>query len=253
MEFEQLSQNVKVKIIEYVTNKDISSYYLNGRKLSSSEVEKINCVVERMKSGEFLQHILGYEYFYGRKFIVNKNTLIPRPETEFLVEEVLKFNPKSVLDIGTGTGCIAITISKELGIRVDAIDLSDKAIEVAKRNSLNNSADVRFFNVDIKRYTGKYDLIVSNPPYIETGVLQKLDVYRNEPTLALDGGEDGLKVYRVIFEKVDELLKEKGVLALEIGYNQKEAVLELSEDIGFSSRVVKKDLSGRDRYFIAMR
>ncbi len=252
-DFKTLPQSVKSKIIEYATKKDISSYYLGDKKLSDLEIERINEVVKRMNSGEFLQHILGYEYFYGRKFIVSKDTLIPRPETEGLVEEVLKFNPKRVLDIGTGTGCIAVTISKEAAAQVDAIDISSSALKIAKENNKNNESNVRFIEVDVRNHKGRYDLVVSNPPYIETEVLKGLEVYRHEPRLALDGGEDGLEVYRIIFEKIDKLLEKKGVLALEIGYNQREAILELSRDKKFSSRMVKKDLLGRDRYFIAVR
>ncbi len=205
-----------------------------------------------------VQYIMGESCFCGLDFIVNRNVLIPRPETELLAEAVFtSCEGKTVLDLCTGSGCIAVTVAK-LGkpAAVTACDISDGALSVAKENALKNHADIRFLQGDLFEAVGneRFDVIVSNPPYIATKEIDELmpDVRDFEPHLALDGDTDGLSFYRRIAEEAGQHLTENGRLCLEIGNDQGESVPKLLKNAGFSDIVVKKDYSGNDRMVFAV-
>lgn len=203
-----------------------------------------------------LQQITGNQEFMGLPFRVNEHVLIPRQDTEILVEEVLKVSKdKSVLDMCTGSGCIIISIAKLGKIKVAvAADISTEALLVAKENARENEAPVQFVKSDMfEEIHQTFDIIVSNPPYIKTAEIQKLmpEVKEHEPYIALDGDTDGLKFYRIIAEKAGEFLNKDGYLFLEIGYDQGEAVKELLSLNGFNDIRILKDLAGLDRVISA--
>ena len=222
--------------------------------------------VDRRMNREPLQHILGEACFYGRSFLVNENVLVPRLDTEVLVEQALKVtrDNDAVLDMCTGSGCIIITMALERKLSFACgCDLSDKALEVAQSNVerliQDNKGIFRFCQGDLfdsldKNYglnlkPVKFDVIVSNPPYIETEVINTLsdEVRLHEPVMALDGSADGLEFYRRISAKAPEYLNLSGYLLYEIGYNQGQQVSMIMEEAGFRDVEIIKDLAGLDR------
>lgn len=207
-----------------------------------------------------LQHIIGTQEFMGIEFMVNEHVLIPRQDTEILVEEALKrLKPEdTVLDMCTGSGCIIISLAKNVKLsKAVGVDVSKEALEVSKANAVKNEADVSFIESNLFENIVKeqYDMIVSNPPYIESEVIEGLmpEVREHEPRLALDGGEDGLIFYRRIIDEAREYLKPGGYLIFEIGYNQREAVCELFGEAGYEDISAVCDLAGLDRVCIAKR
>ena len=212
--------------------------------------------VDELRKGRPIQYIIGNVNFCGNILEVNENVLIPRADTEILVEEVLKLTNDSnkILDLCTGSGCIAISLKKaNNSLEVTASDLSQNALTIAILNAQLNDAKVSFIKSDLfDNINEKFDIIVSNPPYIRTKIINSLDVeVQNEPHLALDGGEDGLKFYRTIAENAYKYLNNGGVLALEIGYDQKEEVISLLEKAGKYSEIhCKKDLGDNDRVIV---
>lgn len=223
----------------------------------SEEMSKIMEAVQKRLNHIPLGYIFGKSYFYGREFKVDENVLIPRQDTEILIEKICddikSRNEKfSVLDIGTGSGAIAITIQKETDSKVLAVDVSEKALKIAKQNAKTLEADVDFVKSDLfENIEGKFDFIVSNPPYIETSVIETLDaeVKFNEPILALDGGDDGLDFYRKIIKEAPNYLNKGGKLYFEIGYNQAEALKTLMKD-NFRNILVYKDYGNNDRVVV---
>lgn len=201
----------------------------------------------RVAAGEPLQYVFGYAYFYGRKFKVDSNVLIPRQDTEFVVEKALEYidETKSVLDLCTGSGCIASTISLEKNIEVVAVDVDENALNVAKENASNLNANVKFIQSDMFVAIDRtFDVLVSNPPYVSEADMQKLPVdVQKEPKLALYGGKDGLDYYRLIANNCP--LSANGVIVLEIGDEQAEGIKEIFASYG--SVEIYKDLSGSDR------
>ncbi len=194
----------------------------------------------------------------GLNFYVNENVLIPQPDTEILVEEVLQLLKqnvsKKILDICTGSGVIAISIAKmQENSTVTASDISKKAINIARKNSVDNNTDIEFVLSNMfEKINGKFDIIVSNPPYIEENVISTLPKeVQKEPYIALSGGEDGLKFYRIIAKEGKKFLNANGYIAVEIGYNQKEKVIELFEKEEYKEVYSKKDFGGNDRIVIA--
>lgn len=213
--------------------------------------------LDRLVAGEPLAYVLGYSWFYDSKIFVDKNVLIPRSETEELVSNVLSeikkyFVEPNIVDIATGSGAIAISLSKELKQSVDATDLSVDALEVAKRNAQFNGADLNFYQGDmldpVLELNKKYDVLISNPPYIKEDEKLGDSVINYEPHMALFGGDDGLIFYRRIFEKASLLLKEKSLMAFEIGYDIGDAILSLSNECFPNAKIeLKKDINGQDR------
>lgn len=247
-------------IISHVTKMTQEEFILNPRKITEDEVKEVESIVARRNSGEPLQYILGETEFMGMKFKVNELILIPRQDTETLVETVIeKIGNKKVrvLDIGTGSGCVGISIAKKCkNAEVTLLDYSDSILEIAKENAELNSVDVNIERCDILEEVpdGKYDIIVSNPPYIETDTIFSLDniVSSYEPVEALDGGFDGLMFYQRIAEELaEDILEENGFIAFEIGYNQGESVSEILDEAEFSGIKVIKDPCGNDRVVTA--
>ena len=222
------------------------------------DVEKehqINAAIEKRLKHIPIAYIFGKTNFYGYDLEVNENVLIPRLDTEILVEKLvedIKLSGKkvSVLDIGTGSGAIIIATFKETNAECFAVDISNAALEVAKQNAKSNNADIKFFKSNLfeEILDLKVDYIVSNPPYIETEVVKTLEpeVVSNEPNLALDGGEDGLDFYRKIIKESVNHLNKKGKLYFEIGYNQGLAVSKLMKEY-FDDVEVIKDYCDNDR------
>lgn len=219
-----------------------------------SKLDKLNEYVKKRLGHMPIQYILNKAYFCGLPFYVNENVLIPRFDTEVLVEEVLKISKKDkskrILDICTGSGAIAIALKKLGGFeRVDALDISDDALEVAKKNAQSLGCDINFLKSDM--FSGltsenKYDIIVSNPPYIKSHVVDSLEseVKDFEPRLALDGDIDGMKFYKIIRDEFIKYLNPEGILALEIGYDEAADIKALFEGFDVS---IKKDLANLDR------
>ncbi len=222
-----------------------------------SRLDTLNEYVKKRLGHMPIQYILNKAYFCGLPLYVNENVLIPRFDTEVLVEEVLKISKKDkskrILDICTGSGAIAIALKKLGGFeRVDALDISNKALEVAKRNAKELNLDINFLKSDMfssLTCENKYDIIVSNPPYIQSDVVDTLEseVKDFEPRLALDGDVDGMKFYKIIEKNYENYLAEKGILALEIGYDEADDIRALFEG---KNVVIKKDLANLDRVAI---
>ena len=226
-------------------------------QFSSEEINKIMSAVEMRIKHIPLAYIFGKSYFYGREFKTNENVLIPRQDTEVLIEKICEDinNQKrevSVLDIGTGSGAIAITIQKETSAKLTAVDVSEKAIEVACENAKLLGVEVEFIQSDLfENVTGKFDFIVSNPPYIETSVIETLEseVKDNEPILALDGGLDGLDFYKKIVTDAPNYLNKGGKLYFEIGYNQAEDLKTLMNK-EYKNIKIYKDYGNNDRVVV---
>lgn len=246
-------------IITYVTNMSQEDFIKNPREITSEEYKEIMDIVARRNMGEPLQYILGETEFMGLTFKVNEDVLIPRQDTETLVETVVKkIKDKNVkvLDIGTGSGCVGISIAKLCpNAEVTLLDYSDAVLEVAEENAKLNGVNVNFVRCDILEEIpeGKFDVIVSNPPYIETDTIFSLDniVSRYEPTEALDGGFDGLMFYQRIAELASEIMEDNSFIAFEIGYNQGEAVTEILDEAEFSSIKVIDDPCDNERVVTA--
>ena len=247
-------------LLEHVTGVSRTRYYVNPRQvLSKEEEERYLSYIEKRKKRIPVQHLTGVQEFMGLEFIVNEHVLIPRQDTEVLVETVWEdLEPgMRVLDMCTGSGCILIslmkrmqTVSGEDGITGVGVDLSREALQVAEENASKQKVGAVFAESDLfDKVEGTYDIIVSNPPYIRTSVIKELqeEVKLHDPYAALDGKEDGLFFYREIIKKSKEYLKKGGRLYFEIGYDQGEDVKKLMEEAGFSEVTVKKDLAGLDR------
>ncbi|MDA9615825.1 peptide chain release factor N(5)-glutamine methyltransferase [Candidatus Pelagibacter sp.] len=229
--------------------------------LNSEQLDKFKSLIERRKKGEPIAYIINKKEFWKNEFFVNKNVLIPRPDTELIIEQALKIYPKEsqlqVLDIGTGSGCILLSILKERQkFYGTGIDISKKSINVSKYNAkqLNLTNRVKFFNSSIDNFEiGKYDLVVSNPPYIELKNLRYLenDVVNFEPKLALSGGLDGFSKIRKVINKTKDLIKKNGKFILEIGFKQKDKVKKILKEDGFYVNKAIKDYGNNDRCIIS--
>ncbi len=210
----------------------------------------------RLKSGEPVQYIVGNVDFYNYNFIVNKNVLIPRFETEELVSYTILFankyfNNPIIIDVGTGSGCIAITLKKEIISRVYATDISKEAIEVAMKNAKRNNAEIEFINCNLfDKFNGKVDILISNPPYISHDDKEIMDIVKNnEPHLALYADNNGLYYYEEILKKASRILNRKSLIAFEIGYKQKDEVKKIALKYFPNSHIItKKDMEKKDRF-----
>lgn len=221
---------------------------------SDEAIAKFLVMLEKRVNDIPFAYIVGHKEFMKLDFNVNENVLIPRGDTEILVEEALKYNKNKILDMCTGSGCIAISLAYYLENKADvtAVDISEAALDVAKQNANKNNVDVQFIHSDLfANVTEKYEMIVSNPPYIVREIIKKLQSeVQNEPILALDGGLSGLDFYEKIIPEAKEHLEENGVLLLEIGYDQAEDIQKLMMENEYKNIRVVKDLGDNDRVVI---
>ena len=219
----------------------------------------ISIAIDKLNQGIPIQYIVGNVDFYGNIIEVNENVLIPRFETEELVEKTIKRLKKKknleIVDLGTGSGCIAITLAKNLKCKMDAVDISDKALEVAIKNAKDNKVDINFYHGDmLEPLTKKYDLIISNPPYISYDEEIMDIVKNNEPRIALYADNNGLKYYEQILSTCKDYLKEKALIAFEIGYTQAEEIKNIANKYLKCKVEIEKDLQGKDRFiFITLK
>lgn len=239
--------------------------YLNkDLRLDIQKSAFISSVLKRRAFGEPIQYILGETEFMGFRFLVTRDVLIPRPETEILVEKVIRYiNRKThcvnrILELGTGSGCIAISLAKFLPqVGIDATDISMEALKIAKENAKINNACVNFIESDLfsssRLKPETYDLIVSNPPYIPSKGIEKLQSeVRLEPVIALDGGRDGLYFYRKLIKLSPKYLKDKGILIMEMGFNQHKKIKNIFKNYtNFEIIEVIKDYNNLERIIVA--
>ena len=236
-----------------------------SEQISKENEDKYFSLIEKhIKEDVPLSHLVGFEYFYDRKYKVTKDVLSPRMETEELIYKVIEYvkasnkNKFKILDLCTGSGIIAITLKKELDqVSVDVIasDISEEAIEVAKENAQSHNATIKFIKSDIfNNIDDKFDIIVSNPPYIDRKdeVTMQDNVLKYDPHLALFAEEEGMYFYRKIIEQAKDYLNENGVMFFEIGYDQKDKIIKLADMNGFSAEVYR-DINGRDRMAFLVR
>ena len=249
-------------LLSEAINKSREFVILNSNQdINKKEYIYFEKMVNQRAQGKPVAYLIGKKYFWKNEFEVNEKVLIPRPDTEIIIEQVLKIYKKkneiNFLDIGFGTGCILLSILKEKkNFKGTGIDISSHALKVCKINAykLGVKNRVKLFKSDIdKFFKGKYDLIISNPPYIKNSDLKYLekDVINFEPRSALDGGLDGISEIRKIIEKSSELIKNGGKLILEIAYNQKKEVKQLLKKNSFYINSVIKDLANNDRCIIS--
>lgn len=241
-------------LLEFVCHTSMSTLLAHpDREVTDEEFALYQEFIERRSKGEPVQYITGEQEFMGLIFKTHESTLIPRLDTECLVEDAMKelHDGMKILDMCTGSGCILLSLLKYSNdCTGTGVDYSAEAVELAKRNADSLGIQATFLQGDLfEPVNDKFDMIVSNPPYIESEVIKGLDteVKDYEPMSALDGGEDGLEFYRRIAKEAPGYLKRGGVLLLEIGYNQGESVPEILEKEGFKEINVKKDLAGNDR------
>ncbi len=227
--------------------------------LSEENFEKLNLYIEKRKKHEPIAYIINKVEFMGLDFYVDSNTLIPRPDTEILVEKVLELtsenNYKTFLEIGVGSGCISVSLAKLSCLTGVGVDIMDNCVTIATKNAKTNDVAEKIFfkNSDLfNKISEKYDIIVSNPPYINKEDMEALlpNVKDYEPHTALFGGTDGLDFYREIVNKAKNYLNPKGLLAFEIGYDQGQQVSEMMISQGFKSVEIFKDLYKQDRVVI---
>ena len=257
------SYNLDSEILLSSTLKlDRSQLLLNlDKTIKDQEKKKFFNLIQRRSKNEPVAYIIGYKEFWKSNFKVDRNVLIPRPDTEIIIEQVLKQldvnSSKKILDIGTGSGCIIISIINErrrcFGV---GIDISKNAVKLAKYNAKIQHIDnrIKFLNSDIDNFCGdKYDLIISNPPYIKHHKINGLekDIKNHEPKIALDGGIDGYNKIRLIIKKSSTLIKKKGKLFLELGINQTRETLKILSLNGFYKTKVIKDLASKNRCIIS--
>lgn len=238
-------------------NLDLNSFdylykYLNNYNM----LDKLECYTKRLLGGEPVQYIIGNVDFYGYEFKVNSNTLIPRFETELLVEKTIKYIDKlfdkkiKIIDIGTGSGCIAIILDKLTNSSVIAVDISDKALEVAQYNNKLNNTNVKFILSDVfDNIYGKFDVIISNPPYISNDE-KIMDIVRNnEPHLALYAPDDGLYFYDKIIKECKRYLKDRFLIAFEIGWWQSTSIVDIVNNYFDNINIsVEKDYNEKERF-----
>ncbi|MBR3512255.1 MAG: peptide chain release factor N(5)-glutamine methyltransferase [Clostridia bacterium] len=253
-EFNIDDSTTKVRILlSSLLNVSKEKLLIMDEEVDEKLVERFNDNINKLIKGVPVQYLVNKQSFYGMDFFVDNRVLIPQPDTECLVEEGLEFlkgkeNAK-VLDLCTGSGAIAISIAKNSDATIYASDISKDALDVAKLNATTLSADITFIESDLlKNINEKFDLIISNPPYIKTDVIELLsDEVKNEPILALDGKEDGLYFYKEIIKNAKGFLNPNGKLLFEIGFDQKESVTKLFEEEEYINVYSKKDLAGLDR------
>ena len=245
-----------------VIDRDRKYILLNNKKnLAHNNLKYFKKLIKERSLRKPIAYLINKKFFWNYEFFVNGDTLIPRPDSELIIEQVLKItkfkNKIKILDIGVGSGCILLSILKEkknfLGT---GIDISNNCLKISKINAKNLkiSNRVKFYKSDVDKFDqGKYDVIVSNPPYINKYSFKYLerDVVNFEPKLALDGGLDGLSEIRKVIDKSSELIKNKGKFILEIGFDQKNKVVNLLKEKGFYINCILKDLAKNDRCIVS--
>tara|TARA_B100000470_G_scaffold57721_1_gene43539 strand:+ start:167 stop:1009 length:843 start_codon:yes stop_codon:yes gene_type:complete len=249
-------------LLSKTINKNREYIILNQKEnLDKKYIEVFYSLIERRKKGEPVAYLLNKKEFWKETFYIDKNVLIPRPDTEHVIEEIIRFTQKDsklhILDIGTGSGCIMLSILKERkNFKGTGIDISKECIKASKYNAkrlkLNNRS--KFYISDVDNFLiGKYDVIISNPPYIEHLSLKYLDrdVVDFEPKLALNGGHDGFSKITKVINKTSSLIKKNGLFVLEIGYNQKTKAIKILKKNGFYIKKVLKDYGKNDRCIVS--
>lgn len=273
MKVRELLKNGTVKLTEYkiedailkvrmllLYELQIQNEYLAvhlDEEASSEMAQNFEKHLEELIAGKPIQYITNSQEFFGLDFYIDENVLIPQPDTEILVEEIIEIckyreDVPKILDICTGSGAIAVTLAKQIKAEIIASDISSKALEIAEKNAKSHGVNIELTQSDMfEKINQRFDIIVSNPPYIETKTIEKLPPeVKKEPQIALDGGEDGLKFYRILAEKARDYLEENGILAVEIGYNQRENVTKIFKNAGFCDVYAKKDFAGKDRIVV---
>ena len=249
-------------LLSNTISKDREYLILNLKQnLDKKYIDFFYNLIERRKKGEPVAYLINKKEFWKETFYVNKDVLIPRPDTEHLIEEVIKYTDEDsklhILDIGTGSGCILLSIlSERKKFNGTGIDISKKSINISRYNAkklkLNNRT--KFYVSDVDNFLiGKYDIVISNPPYIENLSLKYLDrdVINFEPKLALDGGKDGFSKIIKVINKSSSLIKKNGIFILEIGHNQKNKAIQMLKNKGFYIKKVLKDYGKNDRCIIS--
>lgn len=229
--------------------------YLKEQNINKSiDYQKLK---KELSNGKPIQYIIGNVNFYGNIINVNESVLIPRFETELLVDKTIhkikNFFPNQkidLIDLGTGSGCIAISLKKNIYANIDAIDISKEALEIAKENAKNNSADINFIHADMTTYLNKkYDVIISNPPYLKEDEPIMDIVKNNEPAIALYAKEEGLYYYQKILENIKNITKDKYLICFEIGESQSTAIVDIAKKYLNNINIsVEKDYSDKDRF-----
>lgn len=256
------STHAKMLLADILNVNPLELLTILDKQVEEEKIELYKKELEALQNNKPIQYVIGHVNFYGNPFFVTEDVLIPRFETEELVENVLEYSKQfmkenlSILDLGCGSGIIGLTLKQKLpNSTVTMVDISEKALEITRKNALNLGLDVKVIKSDwfkdIPLQT--YDIIVSNPPYIRTN--EEIDplVLQNEPALALYGGVDGLDCYRSILKDIKKYSSNNTLIAFEIGYLQKELLTEIVEKV-FPSReiIVKKDLQGRNRMLFVL-
>lgn len=241
-------------LLEEVCRTNRNTLLVHGdRAVTEEEETQFRIFIERRSTHEPLQQITGWQEFMGLRFSVTEDVLVPRQDTETLVEEVMRYlrDGMEILDVCTGSGCILLSLLRySNGCRGVGCDISEKALAVAGQNAKELGISAQFIQSDLfESIEGRFEYIVSNPPYIRKDMIPTLmeEVRDHEPLIALDGGEDGLDFYRKITREATEHLYSGGMLFFEIGYNQGEAVKLLMEEEGYEEVTVSQDLAGLDR------
>jgi release factor glutamine methyltransferase len=242
--------------------KDRKYILLNfNQSLSTKDLNKFNKLIEMRSLHNPVAHLTNKKFFWNAEFFVTKDTLIPRPDTELIIENVLSLtkqkSKKKILDIGIGSGCILLSVLREReNFYGTGVDISKNCLNITKINAINLKVNnrLKLYKSDVDKFNlGKYDLIVSNPPYIKQHKLKYLekDVAYFEPKLALNGGVDGLSEIRKVIKKSSELIKKNGKFILEIGFDQKNKVINLLKKEGFYINSIQKDLANNDRCIVS--
>ena len=243
-------------------NKDRNYILLNlNHSLNKRDLNNFYNLIEQRSIGNPIAYLTNKKFFWNSEFFITHDTLIPRPDTELVVENVLNLTKQKskirILDIGVGSGCILLSILKEReNFYGTGIDISKKCLNITQLNAINLkvSSRLKLYKSNVDKFNlGKYDLVVSNPPYIKTSKLKYLekDVAEFEPKLALDGGLDGLSEIRKVIKKSSELIKKNGKFILEIGFDQKNKVINLLKKEGFYINSTQKDLANNDRCIVS--
>ena len=252
---------LKAKILlAFVLCKTKEYLLINQNEEINKDIIKIyETNIEKIINGFPIQYITNKKEFMGLDFFVNESVLIPRNDTEILVEESLniikKHNMHEILDLCTGSGVIAVSIAKNIeNAKIIATDISEEALKIAEKNAMQNEVSKRILFKKSDMFNDidcLFDLVISNPPYIEEKTIKKLsNEVQKEPQIALNGGKDGLKFYRIIANNAKKVLRKNGYLLLEIGYNQKNDVIKILDNSKYKNIYSKKDLEGNDRIIV---